>query len=145
YSPPHALTALHSFPTRRSSDLLQRQGKTTCLITGDNTITAAAIAQQAGIPKENVFAEIRPEQKAEMVKQLQQRGECVAFVGDGINDAPALEQADLGIAVAKASDVAREAADIILLKSDVQAIPEAIGLAQATLRTIKQNWFWAFF
>src|SRR5207248_7687830 len=83
YSPPHALTALHSFPTRRSSDLLQRQGKTTCLITGDNTITAAAIAQQVGIPKENVFAEIRPEQKAEMVKQLQQRGERVAFVGDG--------------------------------------------------------------
>ncbi|PYK96766.1 MAG: heavy metal translocating P-type ATPase, partial [Verrucomicrobia bacterium] len=123
---------------------LQRQGKTTCLITGDNTITAAAIAQQVGIPKENVFAEIRPEQKAEMVKQLQQRGERVAFVGDGINDAPALEQADLGVAVAKASDVAREAADLILLKSDLQAVSEALGLAQATLRTIKQNLFWAF-
>ena len=124
---------------------LTRQGKAVYLITGDNALTAAAIAQQAGIPQENVFAEIRPEQKAEIVKQLQQRGERVAFVGDGINDAPALEQADLGIAVSQASDVAREAADIILLTADIQAIPEALGLAQATLRTIKQNLIWAFF
>jgi P-type Cu+ transporter len=124
---------------------LQSQNKAVYLITGDNRATAAAIARQVGIAAENVFAEIRPEQKAEMVNQLQQRGERVAFVGDGINDAPALEQADLGIAVARASDVAREAADIILLKSDIQAIPEALGLAQATLRTIKQNLFWAFF
>ena len=122
-----------------------RQGKATYLITGDNPRTAAAIAHQVGIRKGNVFAGVQPEQKAEIVKQLQQRGEHVAFVGDGINDAPALEQADLGVAVAKASDVAREAADIILLKSDIQAIPEALGLAQATLRTIKQNLFWAFF
>ena len=124
---------------------LKRQGKATYLITGDNQRTAAAIATQAGIPAANVFAEIRPEQKAEIVQQLQQRGERVAFVGDGINDAPALEQADLGIAVSRASDVAREAADIILLNSDIQAIPEALGLAQATLTTIKQNLFWAFF
>lgn len=124
---------------------LQRQGKAVFLITGDNAQTAAAIAAQAGLPKENVFAEIRPEQKAGIVQQLQARGQRVAFVGDGINDAPALEQADLGIAVARASDVAREAADIILLQSDIQAIPEALGLAQATLRTIKQNLFWAFF
>ena len=124
---------------------LQRQGKSAYLITGDNTLTAVAVAQQVGIPEENVFAEIRPEQKAEIVIRLQRRGERVAFVGDGINDAPALEQADLGIAVSQASDVAREAADIILLKSDIHAIPEALGLAQATLRTIKQNLFWAFF
>jgi Cu+-exporting ATPase len=126
-------------------DQLARGGKATFLITGDNQRTAAAIAKLAGIGVENVFAEIRPEQKAEIVAQLQRRGQRVAFVGDGINDAPALEQADLGVAVAQASDVAREAADIILLKSDIQAIPEALGLAQATLRTIKQNLFWAFF
>lgn len=124
---------------------LQRDGKAVFLITGDHAQTAAAIAALAGVPKENVFAEIRPEQKADIVKQLQVRGQRVAFVGDGINDAPALTQADLGIAVTRASDVAREAADLILLQSDIQAIPEALGLAQATLRTIKQNLFWAFF
>jgi Cu+-exporting ATPase len=127
--------------------LQDRLGRTRSvyLLTGDAKTTAQALAREAGIHAENVFAEVRPEQKAEIVKQLQAKGERVAFVGDGINDAPALEQADLGIAVARASDVAREAADIILLKSDIQAIPEAIGLAQATLRTIKQNLFWAFF
>ena len=83
--------------------------------------------------------------KADLVADLQSRGERVAFAGDGINDAPALEQADLGIAVSRASDIAREAADIILLKSDIEAVPESIGLARATLRTIKQNLFWAFF
>ncbi|MBE0545639.1 MAG: cation-translocating P-type ATPase [Verrucomicrobia bacterium] len=124
---------------------LQRQGLKTHLLTGDNPLTASTIAQQIGIAGENVFAEVRPEQKAEFVKRLQQRGERVAFVGDGINDAPALEQADLGIAVSRASDVAREAADIILLKSEIEAVPEALGLARATLRTIKQNLFWAFF
>jgi Cu+-exporting ATPase len=115
------------------------------LITGDNARTAENIAKQTGIPRENVFAEIRPEEKSALVKKLQSRGERVAFVGDGINDAPALEQADLGIAVSKASDVANEAADIILLKSEIHSIPEALGLARATLRTIKQNLFWAFF
>ena len=124
---------------------LQAQGLKTYLVTGDNARTAAAIAQQAGIPAANVFAEVRPEQKAEFVKQLQARGERVAFAGDGINDAPALTQADLGIAVSRASDIAREAADIILLKSGIEAVPEALGLARATLRTIRQNLFWAFF
>lgn len=124
---------------------LQRQNLKTYLLTGDNALTAASIAKQTGIQAENVFAEVRPEQKSEFVKKLQDQGERVAFVGDGINDAPALEQADLGVAVSRASDVAREAADIILLKSDIEAVPEALGLARATLRTIKQNLFWAFF
>jgi Cu+-exporting ATPase len=124
---------------------LQRRGKGTYLITGDHKNTAEAIARQLGIPESNVFAEVRPEQKAGIVQQLQERGEHVAFVGDGINDAPALEQADLGIAVARASDVAREAADMILLNSDIQSVPEALELARATLRTIRQNLFWAFF
>jgi len=115
------------------------------LITGDNPRTAASIAQEAGVPEANVFADVRPEEKADLVKRLQAAGEKVAFVGDGINDAPALEQADLGIAVSRASDVAREAADIILIKSDIEAVPESIGLARASLRTIKQNLFWAFF
>ncbi|HTL18869.1 MAG TPA: cation-translocating P-type ATPase [Patescibacteria group bacterium] len=125
--------------------LLQGSGLKTFLITGDNVRTAATIARQAGIEPNNVFAEVRPEQKAELIKKLQQDGSRIAFVGDGINDAPALEQADLGIAVSKASDIAREAADIVLLKSEIEAIPESLGLARATLRTIKQNLFWAFF
>jgi Cu+-exporting ATPase len=124
---------------------LERQGLKIYLVTGDNALTAGSIAKQTGIQPANVFAQVRPEQKAEFVRKLQQQGERVAFVGDGINDAPALEQADLGIAVSRASDVAREAADIILLKSEIEAVPESLGLARATLRTIKQNLFWAFF
>ena len=124
---------------------LQGQNLKIYLLTGDNSQTAAAIAKQVGIASENVFAEVRPEQKAEFVKKLQAQGGRVAFVGDGINDAPALMQADLGIAVSRASDIAREAADIILLKSEIEAVPEALGLARATLRIIKQNLFWAFF
>jgi len=124
---------------------LSAQGLKLWLITGDNTLTAASIGKQAGIPADHVVAEARPEQKAAFIKQLQDQGEHVAFVGDGINDAPALEQADLGIAVSRASDVAREAADLILLRSEIEAVPEALGLARATLLTIKQNLFWAFF
>ncbi|MCZ7640592.1 MAG: cation-translocating P-type ATPase [Verrucomicrobia bacterium] len=121
------------------------QGQRVYLVTGDHARTAAAVAQAAGIPAANVLAEARPERKADFIAARQHAGERLAFVGDGINDAPALEQADLGIAVSRASDVAREAADLVLLRSDIEAIPEAIGLAQATLRTIKQNLFWAFF
>jgi Cu+-exporting ATPase len=124
---------------------LREQGLKVYMVTGDNAITARAIAKHAGIPQENVFAEARPEQKAQFIQDLQKRGEHAAFVGDGINDAPALEAADLGIAVSRASDVAREAADIILLKSEIEAVPEALELARAALRTIKQNLFWAFF
>ena len=124
---------------------LQQQGYKTYLLTGDSPQTAVAIAQQVHIAAENVFAGVHPEQKAEFIQRLQARGERVAFVGDGINDAPALTQADLGIAVSRASDVARAAADIILLKSEIESVPLALGLARATLRTIKQNLFWAFF
>ena len=126
-------------------DRLRAHGLKTFLVTGDNVTTARSIGTQAGIAPENVFAEVRPEDKAELVKKLQGQGERVAFVGDGINDAPALEQANLGVAVSRASDVAREAADIILLKSEIEAVPEALGLARATLCTIRQNLFWAFF
>ena len=115
------------------------------LVSGDNRQTSESVAAQVGIPPENVRAEVRPEGKLEFIRELQKRGEHVAFVGDGINDAPALNQADLGIALMNASDVARESADIILLNADLEAIPEALGLAQRTLRTIKQNLFWAFF
>jgi Cu+-exporting ATPase len=124
---------------------LRGQGLKIYLITGDNSQTAASIAGQVGIAPGNVQAEVRPEQKAVFVKKLQMAGERVAFVGDGINDAPALTQADLGIAVSYASDIAREAADMILLKSEIAGVPEALDLAQATLKTIKQNLFWAFF
>lgn len=124
---------------------IRRQGNEVYLVTGDQAATAEAIARQAGIDPKRIFAEVPPERKAEIVRRLQDQGQRVAFVGDGINDAPALEQADLGIAVSRASDVAREAADIILLRSDIEAIPEAMGLARATLRTIRQNLFWAFF
>jgi Cu+-exporting ATPase len=124
---------------------LQGQGWKTFLVTGDNALAAANVAAIAGIAPEHVFSEVRPEQKAELVSRLQRQGERVAFVGDGINDAPALEQADLGVAVSRASDIAREAADIILLKSELDAVPESLGLARATLRTIRQNLFWAFF
>ena len=124
---------------------LRSHGLKIYLVTGDNARMAQSLAQQAGIARENVFAEIRPEEKAAIVKRLQGEGQRVAFIGDGINDAPALEQADLGIAVTRASDVAREAADIILLNSELEAVPRSLELARATLRTIKQNLFWAFF
>jgi Cu+-exporting ATPase len=124
---------------------LQDAGLRACLVSGDNESVVRSIAAAAGIPPENVFAEVRPEAKAGIVQRLQAAKERVAFVGDGINDAPALAQADLGIAVTRASDVAREAADILLLKADIEAIPQALDICRATLRTIKQNLFWAFF
>jgi len=124
---------------------LTASGLAVFLVTGDNSATAQTIASQAGIDPANVLAEARPAQKAEFIRGLQARGARVAFVGDGINDAPALEAADLGVAVNRASDVARAAADMVLLNSEIQAVPEALALARATLRTIKQNLFWAFF
>jgi Cu+-exporting ATPase len=124
---------------------LRETGLHTYVVSGDNESVVRAMAAAAGIPPENVFAEVRPEAKAGIVERLQAAKERVAFVGDGINDAPALAQADLGIAVTQASDVARKAADILLLKAGIEAIPQALDICRATLRTIKQNLFWAFF
>ncbi len=124
---------------------LQHSGFKVFLASGDNAGAATAVAKSVGLPSANVFSGVLPGKKSELITQLHEQGELVAFVGDGINDAPALESADLGIAVSRASDVAREAADIILLRSDLEAVPEAIALSQATMRTIRQNLFWAFF
>jgi len=124
---------------------LRSEGWDIHMVTGDQVRTAEAIAKELGINPSCIHAEVKPEQKASIIRDLQEKGERVAYIGDGINDAPALEQADLGIAVSRASDIAREASDMILLKADIDAIPEALHMARATLRTIKQNLFWAFF
>ena len=124
---------------------LRAQNLKIFMVTGDNAQTASGIAFQLGIRLEHVVAEAQPVQKADFVKKLQAEGERVAFIGDGINDSPALAQANLGIAVSRASDIARESADFVLLRSEMTGVPEALALARATLRTIKQNLFWAFF
>ena len=112
---------------------------------GDNPLTAQAIASEAGIPSENVFAEVRPEQKSQFIWDLAKAAGAWHSSATASTTRPRWKRRIMGIAVSRASDVAREAADIILLKSEIQAIPEALGLARATLRTIKWNLFWAFF
>ncbi|HYE60716.1 MAG TPA: heavy metal translocating P-type ATPase [Phycisphaerales bacterium] len=123
---------------------LQGMGLRVAMITGDNAHTAGAVAAQVGLPPELVFAEVLPEHKAEHVRKLQSQGLAVGMVGDGINDAPALAQADVGLAMGTGTDVAIEAADITILSGDLNAIPESIALSRATMRTIRQNLFWAF-
>ncbi|EHB44238.1 heavy metal translocating P-type ATPase [Mycolicibacterium rhodesiae JS60] len=121
---------------------LHRRGLRTVLLTGDNAAAAGAVAAQVGI--DEVIAEVLPDGKVDVIEQLREHGRVVAMVGDGINDGPALASADLGLAIGRGTDVAIGAADIILVRDDLDIVPQALDLARATMRTIRTNLFWAF-
>ncbi|MFN2208105.1 MAG: copper-translocating P-type ATPase, partial [Candidatus Promineifilaceae bacterium] len=128
--------------SREAVARLQKMGLDVVMMTGDNQATAEAIARAAGVDR--VFAEVLPGEKAAYVKQLQDEGRVVAMVGDGINDAPALAQADVGMAIGTGTDVAVETADVILMRGDLRSVPQAVQLSKATMRNIYENLGWAF-
>ena len=128
--------------SKEAVEILHRMGKKVAIITGDNKRVAMAIAKKIGVDR--VLAEVLPQEKAFEIKKLQQQGNIVAMVGDGINDAPALAQADLGIALGSGTDIAIETGEIVLIKDDLRDVVTAIDLSKYTLRKIKQNLFWAF-
>ena len=144
---PVGLIALADSPKPESAQAiaeLHELGLEPVLLTGDAPEVAQAIASSVGINPENVFAGVTPERKSEVIAQLQDEGCRVAMVGDGVNDAPALARADLGMAMGSGTDVAVQASDIVLMRSDMHAIPMSLRLSRATLHTIKSNLFWAF-
>lgn len=141
------LVALRDEPhptAREAVAMLQEMGLEVWMVTGDQRVVAEAVAQEVGIQCERVLAEVHPQDKAEAIAALQKQGHKVAFVGDGINDAPALAQADVGIAMGEGTDVALESANIALLGSDLRGVATALKLSHATVRTIRQNLFFAF-
>ncbi len=140
------LIALSDVPKISAKDMvvtLKSMGLRTAMITGDNKNTAYAVGEALGI--DQIMAEVLPGDKADEIKRLQDQGQVVAMVGDGINDAPALKTADIGIAIGSGTDVAVEASDITLITDDLKSVPMAISLSFQTMRVIKQNLFWAFF